>query len=93
MLIFILIGRGKMGFMPTFEELENPQTNLASEIYTDDGELLGKFFVENRTFVDYKNLSPYLVEALVATEDIRFYSHSGVITSYSIHYTKLYDGA
>ncbi len=77
-LIFVLIGKGKMGFMPTFEELENPQTNLASEIYTDNGELLGKFFVENRTFVGYKNLSPYLIEALIATEDIRFYSHSGI---------------
>ncbi len=76
--LFILIGKGKMGFMPTFEELENPQTNLASEIYTDNGELLDKFFIENRTLVDYENLSPYLVDALVATEDVRYQRHSGI---------------
>ncbi|MFZ5940585.1 MAG: transglycosylase domain-containing protein [Bacteroidota bacterium] len=77
-LIFVLISREKFGPMPTFDELENPQTNLASEIYSDNGELLGKFFVENRTFVGYKNLSPYLVDALIATEDIRFNKHSGI---------------
>ena len=77
-IIFILIGKGKMGFMPGFSELENPQTNLASEIYTDDGEILGKYFVENRTFVDFEELSPNLVNALIATEDIRYYRHSGI---------------
>lgn len=77
-LLFVLIAKGKMGFMPTFEELENPRTNLASEIYADNGEVLGKFFVENRTFVEYDDLSPYLVEALVATEDVRFEQHSGI---------------
>ena len=77
-ILFILIARGKMGFMPTFEELENPQTNLASEIYTDSSEVLGKFFVENRTFVDYEDLSPHLVDALIATEDVRYYRHSGI---------------
>ena len=76
--LFVMIGKGKMGFMPTFEELENPETNLASEIYTDNGELLDKFFIENRTLVDYENLSPYLVDALIATEDVRYYKHSGV---------------
>ncbi|MDF1571709.1 MAG: transglycosylase domain-containing protein [Bacteroidales bacterium] len=77
-LLFVLIAKGKMGFMPTFEELENPQTNLASEIYTDNGELLDKFFVENRTLVEYDELSPYLVDALVATEDVRYKRHSGI---------------
>ena len=77
-IIMILIGKGKLGFMPEFEQLENPQTNLASELITEDGELLGKYFVENRTFVDYNDLSPYLVDALVATEDVRYYSHSGI---------------
>jgi len=76
--LFVLIAKGKMGFMPTFEELENPQTNLASEIYTDNGELLDKFFVENRTLVEYEELSPYLVDALVATEDVRYKRHSGI---------------
>jgi len=76
--IMILIGNGKLGFMPGFEQLENPQTNLASEIITEDGELLGKYFIENRTFVDYQDLSPHLVDALVATEDVRYYGHSGI---------------
>jgi len=77
-ILFILIAKGRLGFMPTFEELENPQTNLASEIYTDNGELLDKFFVENRTLVDYEDLSPYLVDALIATEDVRYKRHSGI---------------
>ncbi|MEN8201237.1 MAG: transglycosylase domain-containing protein [Bacteroidota bacterium] len=76
--IMILIGQGKMGFMPDFARLENPQTNLASELITEDGELLGKYFVENRTFVDYEDLAPHLVDALVATEDVRYYRHSGI---------------
>ncbi len=77
-ILFYMIANGKFGFMPTFEELENPQTNLASEIFTDNGELLDKFFIENRTLVEYNDLSPYLVDALIATEDIRFSRHSGI---------------
>ena len=77
-ILFMMIAKGRMGFMPTFEELENPQTNLASEIYTDNGELLDKFFVENRTLVDYEDLSPYLVDALIATEDVRYRRHAGI---------------
>ncbi|MEZ5069425.1 MAG: transglycosylase domain-containing protein [Bacteroidales bacterium] len=78
LLIMLRIGSGKMGFMPDFDLLENPQTNLASELITEDGELLGKYFIENRSFVDYSELSPYLVDALVATEDVRYYRHSGI---------------
>lgn len=77
-LLFVRAANGKMGFMPTFEELENPQTNLASEIYSDKGEVLGKFFIENRTFVEYEDLSPYLIDALIATEDVRYHRHSGI---------------
>ncbi|MDD4848394.1 MAG: transglycosylase domain-containing protein [Bacteroidales bacterium] len=66
------------GDMPTFEELENPKSYLASEVYSCDGELLGKYYFENRSTVYYSEISPYLVEALVATEDARFYDHSGV---------------
>src|SRR6056297_800686 len=77
-ILFHMIANGRFGFMPTFEELENPQTNLASEIFTDNGELLDKFFIENRTLVEYNDLSPYLVDALIATEDIRFSRHSGI---------------
>ena len=76
--IMFLIGNGKMGFMPDFDQLENPQTNLASELITEDGELLGKYFIENRTFVNYEELSPHLVDALIATEDVRYYRHSGI---------------
>ncbi len=76
--IMILIGNGKMGFLPDFARLENPQTNLATELITEDGEVLGKYFIENRTFVNYENLAPHLVDALVATEDVRHYRHSGI---------------
>jgi len=76
--IMILIGHRKMGFLPDFEELENPQTNLSTLIITEDGEQLGKYFVENRTFVNFDELAPHLVDALVATEDVRYYRHSGI---------------
>jgi len=66
------------GPMPGFEELENPRTNLASEIYSSDGNLMGTYYIENRSNVEFKNLPPHLVTALIATEDIRFESHSGV---------------
>ena len=78
-LLFAMIANGKLGFMPSFEELENPKNILASEIYFEDGKIIDKYFVsENRTFVDYENLPPHLIDALIATEDVRFYRHSGV---------------
>ncbi|MCQ2286260.1 MAG: transglycosylase domain-containing protein [Bacteroidales bacterium] len=77
-LIFFMISRGWLGFMPSFEELENPKTNLATEVYSVDGKLLGKYYIENRTNCKYKDLSPNLVDALTATEDARFRKHSGV---------------
>lgn len=64
--------------MPTFEDLENPKNNLASEVYSEDGVLLAKIFIENRTFAEYENLSPHLINSLLATEDIRFRNHSGI---------------
>ena len=76
--LFILISEGKMGYMPPFQELENPKNLLASEIISSDGEILGTYFVENRSKVDFNELSPHLVDALIATEDIRYYKHSGV---------------
>ncbi|MEA5140626.1 penicillin-binding protein 1A [Arcicella rigui] len=67
------------GEMPSVGELQNPKLSQSSEIYSEDGVLMGKFFQENRTPVkNYKDLSPYLVKALVATEDARFYQHSGI---------------
>ncbi|MCF6183806.1 MAG: penicillin-binding protein [Bacteroidales bacterium] len=77
-LIFILINLNVFGKLPGFQELENPKTNLATEIYSSDQILLGKFFKENRTIVDFKDVSPNVLNALVATEDIRFYQHSGI---------------
>jgi penicillin-binding protein 1A len=68
------------GPMPSFEELENPNTNLASEIYSYDGQLMGTYYIENRSNVQYRELPPHLVEALMAIEDIRFEKHSGVDT-------------
>lgn len=77
-IIFALIGFGAFGELPSFEELENPKSNISTEIISEDGVQLGSFFVENRSFVDYDDLSPFLVAALVSTEDSRFYSHSGI---------------
>lgn len=77
-LLFGTISLGLWGFMPTFEELENPKSNLASEIFSADSVLLGTFYIHNRSNVSYDEISPNTVEALLATEDIRYYHHSGV---------------
>lgn len=77
-ILFSLIANGKLGYMPSWEELENPKNNLATQIISSDAVVLGTFFKENRTLAEYEDLSPYLVEALVATEDERFYEHSGI---------------
>ncbi|KQC30546.1 penicillin-binding protein 1A [Flagellimonas eckloniae] len=78
-LIFLLAAWGAFGEMPTFEHLENPQTNLATELISSDGETLGKYFLDdNRTWLDYKNLPENLVNALIATEDARYYNHAGI---------------
>lgn len=69
---------GLFGELPDFKELENPQSELASELYSSDGVLLGNYFRENRSPVVYNDLSPNLVNALIATEDIRFNDHSGI---------------
>ena len=77
-LVFFGIARGWFGDMPSFEELENPERNLASEVYSDDGYLLGTYYIENRSDVHFNDLPPHLVEALLATEDIRYRDHAGV---------------
>ena len=79
-LLFTAISMGWLGFMPSFEELENPKSNLASEVISADQELLGKYYIENRSNSHYSDLSPNLLNALIATEDSRFYNHSGVDT-------------
>jgi penicillin-binding protein 1A len=78
LLMVWLVSLGTFGALPSFKELENPKSNLASVVYSSDGKVLGKFYDENRVTVKYKDLSPFLVSALVATEDARFYKHSGV---------------
>ena len=77
-LLFILLSKGKLGYVPSFKDLENPENSLASEVYSEDEILLGKFFLENRTYVEFEELSANVVNALIATEDIRFYRHSGI---------------
>jgi penicillin-binding protein 1A len=72
------ISIGLWGPLPTFEELENPKSNLASEVFSADQKVLGTYFVQNRSIAKYEDLSPYLVDALVSTEDERYYWHSGV---------------
>ena len=64
--------------IPSFEELENPDSKLATQVLAEDGELLTTFHIENRSHVDYSDLSPFLVQAAVSTEDARFYKHSGI---------------
>lgn len=76
--LIFLISLGLFGDMPNIQDIENPRSNLASEIISSDGKLLGTYFVENRSQVEFKQLSPHLVQALVATEDERFYNHSGI---------------
>ena len=66
------------GPMPTFEELENPETNLATEIISADGKILGTYYIENRSNISYGDISPDLINALIAIEDVRFYEHSGI---------------
>jgi penicillin-binding protein 1A len=78
-LVFLLASWGVFGEMPTFERLENPQTNLATEIISSDGKTLGKFFLDdNRTDIPYSEIPTNLVDALIATEDARFFEHSGI---------------
>ena len=78
-LIFFLASKGYLGYMPDFKVLENPKSNLSTQILSEDGKVIGKFYLnENRTPVRFDELSPYLSQALVATEDERYYSHSGI---------------
>ena len=77
---FYAINEGWIGYMPPIEDLQNPISRFATQVYSSDGKLIGtwNYNRENRVMVDYTKLSPHLVHALVATEDIRFYEHSGI---------------
>lgn len=78
LVFFLFAAWGIFGHMPDFEELENPNSSLATEIIGSDGVTIGKFYNENRTSIKYHDLPKHLVDALVATEDERFYEHSGI---------------
>ena len=77
---FYAIDKGWIGYMPPIEDLQNPISRFATQIYSADGQLLGtwNYNRENRVMVDYNKIAPSLIQALVATEDVRFYDHSGV---------------
>lgn len=77
-LLLFSINAGWLGYMPKMEELENPQSATASELFAEDGSKIGKYFLENRDPVKYSEISKNIVDALVATEDERFYKHSGI---------------
>lgn len=77
-LLILLISIGVVGYIPPFDELENPKTNLASELISSDGKVIGKYYIENRTIANFEEISPNLLNALIATEDARFYNHSGI---------------
>lgn len=79
-IIIVLAASGNLGYMPRIEDLENPKINLATQIISSDGEVLGSIYFknQNRTHVDFERLPQSLVDALIATEDIRYYRHSGI---------------
>lgn len=77
-LLFFLAALDVFGKLPTFEELENPENNLATEVISIDGKTLGKYYRENRTPVKFRELPENLIQALISTEDERFYEHSGI---------------
>jgi penicillin-binding protein 1A len=79
-LLVLMASYGVFGPMPSLKKLENPSILQATEIYADDGTLMGKYYLErgNRSNVEYKDISRYVVDALISTEDERFYSHSGI---------------
>ncbi len=78
--IFLFISKGWIGYMPPVEELENPSYKFATEVYSEDGKVLGTWSLskENRVYTGYNELSPYLIQALIATEDVRFTRHPGI---------------
>lgn len=77
-LLLLCVNFGLFGALPSFRDLENPKSNLASEVITEDKQVLGKYFVQNRSNVTFSQISPNVINALIATEDNRFYKHSGI---------------
>ncbi len=91
-LLMLIINWGWLGSMPDLEDIENPTASQASQAYAQDGTLMGKYYIEDRINVEYKDISKYLTDALVATEDKRFYDHSG-IDGFSLARALLYLGS
>lgn len=77
-LLIILVNLGWLGYMPSMKELENPSSALSSDVYANDGSLLGRYYVQDRSTSKYREISPNVINALLATEDARFYDHSGI---------------
>ena len=77
-LLFLLVNFGLFGEMPEIKELESPRSSLSSVVYSQDGEILGSYFLENRTNIRHDEIAQCVYDALICTEDIRFYSHSGI---------------
>ncbi|HXI00938.1 MAG TPA: transglycosylase domain-containing protein [Sphingobacteriaceae bacterium] len=77
-ILLLSIGLGLFGKLPTFRDLENPKSNLASEVLSEDNQVLGTYYIHNRSNVRYNEISPNVINALVSTEDKRFYNHSGI---------------
>ena len=78
LLVFMILLVWMFADIPSFKDLENPDNKLATQVIAEDGEILTTFHIENRTYVSYDEISPNLVHAAVATEDVRFYKHSGI---------------
>ncbi|MCB0699103.1 MAG: transglycosylase domain-containing protein, partial [Chitinophagaceae bacterium] len=77
-LLILMINLGWMGYMPSMKELENPNSALASDIYAEDGQLIGRYYVQDRSTTKYEDISQNIFNALIATEDSRFNRHAGV---------------
>jgi penicillin-binding protein 1A len=77
-LFLLLCNWGLFGEMPSIDDIQNPTVSLSSQVYAQDGNLMGKFYIEDRINVEYKDISKHIINALVATEDERFYKHSGI---------------
>lgn len=77
-ILLAMLNFGWIGSMPDLDDIENPSASLASQVYAEDGTLMGKYYIEDRINVQYKDISKHIIEALIATEDERFYEHSGI---------------
>ena len=82
--LFLMVYIGVFGQIPSVNELKSIQNYLSSEVYSSDRVLLGKYYLQDRTNVHYEDLPDHLLDALIATEDVRFYEHNGIDTKSSL---------